>query len=89
MNCKQGDLAIVVGTSAYTDLGSVVTCMRLADESDFGWAKPHPSLGPVWYVGRNFKWTQGDAPCMPDSMLMPINPLNDETVDETDTVKAS
>lgn len=88
MNCKPGDMALVV-KSEHGNIGKVVTCIRLAtpDES-FLFAS---SLHPYWLTDRglvhvrSFSGERAILPFAPDAYLMPINPLNDEqTTRETE-----
>lgn len=96
MNCKQGDMAIVVRSLTGLNYGLVVTCIRLATEAEqqrlIGPYTEEDYL-PVWHIDRPITWTYGsgrtrNAKLIRDFNLMPINPLNDETVDEEHEVKA-
>lgn len=66
-NCKQGDLAIIVGTK-YLD-GKIVTCLRPYSGEDFlVWVTD----GKFWH--KDLGWHSN----MPDFCLRPIKPLTDE-----------
>lgn len=86
MNCKQGDLAVIVYSRAGNE-GKIVTCLKLHPP---GYDLTDKEHGPVWEVDRNdliAVWagtgaiasTNGNA--IPDSFLRPIKP--DETPDES------
>ena len=74
MNCKQGDLAIIVRSTCGNE-GKIVHCLELFPA---GFALIHPDLGPVWRVDRRISsiWSNGsvafDDCHVPDSALRPI-----------------
>lgn len=47
MNCKQGDLAIIVKSRAGNE-GKIVTCLRLATEAELFADNFTTKFGPVW-----------------------------------------
>jgi hypothetical protein len=86
MNCKPGDLAIVIRglTHPSPNLGRVVEVLsRLAD---------HQSLGPVWHCksrhAMKVRTPRGDELAaqfwVPDAWLRPVSglPVHDEQLDE-------
>lgn len=86
MNCKQGDLAMIIGGK--TQGGKVVTCLRLLSRDEH---QVHDDEGPVWAVDRDcsFQTPRGSVwrRYCPDKVLMPINPSpDDETVKESDAL---
>ncbi|WP_374520358.1 hypothetical protein [Hydrogenophaga sp.] len=87
MNCKPGDLAIVV-RSENGNAGKVVTCIRLATKTDLeneGLFCPDD----VWVVDRHLLVTNAfgkngkHVRLCPDSVLRPIRPQADGATDET------
>lgn len=85
MNCKPGDLAIVVKSVSGLNLGHIVRCIRLASESEFRSFRG----GPCWVTDQQFpvKNVATGAirfvPYMPDVCLKPIKPDTDGTADES------
>ncbi|MDE1866978.1 MAG: hypothetical protein KGI08_04615 [Thaumarchaeota archaeon] len=84
MNCKQGDLAIVVKSTAGNE-GKIVTCLKLFNKVP-GRTDSH---GPLWETDtalNNFNGLTGKivgtTRYIPDSFLRPIKGL-DELEDET------
>jgi len=86
MNCKQGDLAIVV-KSLYGNLGKVVRCLEYAGL--VRWHDNGVSLGvlPTWKTDTEFKSnelhpTPDAAYWMPDGQLRPLRGADgtDETL---------
>ena len=83
LNCKQGDLAIVV-YSVCGNEGKIVRCLKLLPA---GHDQSNPKLGPLWEVDVELNRVMaGGAKDLvrlaPDSALRPIRPL-----DELDDVK--
>lgn len=83
MNCKPGDLAIVVRSIGGRNLGVVVTCVRLATSSEVAAARLRTWERPVWRVDRNIHivYNTGDVemhPFVADSRLRPIRDNNGE-----------
>lgn len=82
MNCKQGDLAMVIkGISS----GTICTCERLMSYEEaarYGYSTDLD--GPMWFTDKMFLSTWGDSdPLMFDDYLMPIRDPGPEAVDET------
>lgn len=76
MNCKPGDLAIIV-RSEFGNSGKIVTCLRLASyaevPADMQWRD-----FPVWIVDRNIPGTCSSGPHIWDDYLRPIRPNDGE-----------
>jgi hypothetical protein len=75
MNCKQGDLAIIVrGVGMEKYIGMVVQCIEPVVHPRWGW--------PGWYIGRPLS---DGSNCVADAALKPINPGDepDETLSWT------
>ena len=79
MNCKAGDLALVVKGR---NRGKVVTCLRLlkgGTELEHGVIRDDEA---VWELDRELSWPEGPAAAICDHGLMPIRP---PASDESDT----
>jgi len=82
MNCKPGDLAVVVRSTVGNE-GRIFKCLRLADPSEF----PFVFSGPVWHIDTEVNvliagaYKKRVALCE-DAVLRPIrdNPGADETL---------
>ena len=103
MNCKQGDLAIVVGPLRVFDdatgkelapitdhIGSIVRCVSpmILDDCDAGWVIDRRL--PYAYFRKataGLCWGTGETVALADSILRPIRP-GDES-DESDEVPAT
>lgn len=82
MNCKQGDMAVVVRSSAGNE-GKVVTCVEYLGRIGLVEINGEPhymASGDYWLVDRVLNLSKGDgrlfldhAPYIPDSFLMPIS----------------
>jgi hypothetical protein len=93
MNCQKGDMAIVIRSRTGSLVGQVFTCIRILDQPYPGqnWEEWMLKVGPIWVIDRTVPWFYEDGspwhipnlPWMPDRHLMPINPLNDESVEES------
>ena len=86
MNCKPGDLALVIHSM---DQGKMVQCIELLriPLPEAGATQFAPGLGPVWKVDRPMQWRSHNGPryltCMMlDKFLMPIRPEPDESTIE-------
>jgi hypothetical protein len=95
MNCKQGDLAIIVGPRGAPDIGKMVVCLKLIRPGQ--WMPPEVGYGRVtadmWVTDRPVRWWHNDtahtlllnAWC--DQGLMPIRPdecrVEEEKLEET------
>lgn len=76
MNCKQGDLAIVV--DGLHNLGKIVRCVRLKGGKAF-WNGRTKMYSPLWETDSLLKWVKINNPNdirlgneAPDSCLKPI-----------------
>lgn len=89
MNCKPGDMAIVIrGEIA----GQVLTCLRLANSFEVR-AYHFPEDIAIWKVDRLMSWTDfwnecshQQIPYCVDSALMPIRPLDDEVTERLEEI---
>ena len=79
MNCKQGDLALVIDGGP--NAGMMVTCLewlpagsRRDDLPPFITQHFEESLGPLWRVDRFLTWGATKIRIAPDKYLMPIRP---------------
>jgi hypothetical protein len=86
MNCKQGDLAVVVRAKRKENLGKILRCVRLhtdkwRDADGRQWSDgPHEA--PRWVVDKPVPNTCGvNIFTVPDAVLRPIRPNEGE--DET------
>ena len=85
MNCKKGDLAIVI--SGEPNVGKLVACLCLLQPGAWRDDLPpgvrqqiSPDAGPLWRVDRPIGWGPTGAVALflvPDQVLMPIRPLPD------------
>jgi hypothetical protein len=81
MNCKKGDLAMIIGGVKGTQIGKIVTCLELVPPGTEGVGL---RWGPLWRVDQpiNYSACISNTPSIkyvaPDMTLMPINPLDDE-----------
>lgn len=84
MNCKEGDLAIIVNSVDPEDLGKMVTCVRFVGKATLvhplGFAAPSVR-SDIWEVDREVTWRGRDEripphkfPLVPDAYLKPIRP---------------
>lgn len=76
MNCKPGDLAVVVKSYKNFNLGRLVTCMHIR--------KVNYIHGPEkgWVTSPMLKNVRGEEVPVPDSYLRPILNPGDDAVDE-------
>jgi hypothetical protein len=90
MNCKPGDLAIIIPPGFPENLGKVVHCLKLLESNITPDGVPlDPSSGAVWVIDRPILWkrilpiSQGGGlvtkqSCLAcDDTLMPISPPAD------------
>lgn len=80
MNCKPGDLAVIVKSFAGNE-GKIVRCLRLATESEIKEADFRPM--PIWVIDRPLRTTWGFHRALAaDEFLRPIRPSegDDETL---------
>lgn len=83
MNCRPGDLAVVVRSRAGND-GRIVTCVRLATESELELVLFRPGLGPVWVIEERLRYSIGGyVNLAPDAWLKPLRDPGPDAVDET------
>ena len=84
MNCKQGDLAVIV-RSNLGNAGRIVTCLHLASLeellSTFG-SSMWP-YGSIWRLDTSVRWSGSvsdaiDVPFMVDSVLRPLRDSDGE-----------
>lgn len=75
LNCKQGDLAVVVGGTRGRNVGKVVRCLELLPREAH---MVKDEWGPVWRIDRELEFANclGTAlhKMAPDKCLMPISP---------------
>lgn len=78
MNCKQGDLAIIVKSRAGNE-GKIVTCLRYATKAE---KREHlfvnKQMGPVWVIDRELPNVYGSSHLVYDSTLRPIRDQDGE-----------
>lgn len=92
MNCKPGDLALVVGPDGDPDVGRMVTCLRLyrVGEKYRHDNRPYRAGVNFWVVDRELHWRKDGVlrmlPFCPDAHLMPIRPEGDEDLEETERI---
>jgi len=82
MNCKQGDLAIVVRSDA-GNAGKIVTCIRLLN--GFRHIAPDGSVSnDIWQIDRPLIGWGGEVSCeISDMQLRPLRDPGDDATDET------
>ncbi|MGH2613172.1 MAG: hypothetical protein ACRDFB_09035 [Rhabdochlamydiaceae bacterium] len=96
MNCKMGDLALVIGGHS-DNIGKMVTCIEVINKSEgIELGSKH---GPWWRVDRNLLSMiyRNDVPqyysfdtVVPDKCLMPITPPDDIANDsESDIINTA
>ena len=76
LNCKQGDLAIVIRSHAGNE-GKIVTCVRLTTDVPHGmmWIEP----GPRWEIDRYVMSKNGTLlNSFADNCLRPLPKLDEE-----------
>ena len=103
MNCKQGDLAIVVVSESGLNLGKIVRCVRWVGKCDRNPATGHKWIGPqyldAWEIDPPLitdEWALGvltdetyPLPLFPDSCLRPLRGdlLDEETEREAEIMR--
>lgn len=91
VNCKPGDLAIVMNSKPQY-VGMVVTCERLVSDVELEFLGLATGYGPIWNVDHSFVWATPDGgnptsvPLLPDNMLRPLRGF--DPGEETDAVEA-
>ncbi len=84
MNCKPGDLAIIIASSAGNE-GKIVRCVRLIKAKDY-WYKPSGQRyeDATWEIDRLLPDYAGQlGRTIGDSQLRPIRDPGDDATDET------
>ena len=80
MNCKPGDLALVVSSVVPQNNGKVVQCVRLVNPAAHGYRRDR---GPLWETDTITLSSHGHLdPFMFDCHLMPIRPLPGEPIED-------
>jgi hypothetical protein len=87
MNCKQGDLAVIIKSQGTENLGKILTCVRLATADELREAG-FKSRGQNWWVVDQkialYRRDTGEfikyGPYAPDQNLMPIRRNDGEGV---------
>jgi hypothetical protein len=88
MNCKQGDMAVVIRSIAGNE-GKIVSCLRFVPAGSFIPGTKIKTTGDGWEIDvhiriadRNTRMILGTAPWAIDCALMPIRdiPGEDETL---------
>lgn len=87
MNCKPGDVALVVrccGERNCKNLGKMVRCIQIGGMTITG--RPVWEIEGLleWYVSR-YPLVKDLLPLAPDYCLMPIPPLGDDACSESST----
>lgn len=81
MNCKPGDMAIVISSTAGNE-GKIVQCLRLASRKEIDDCNFEAGEGPVWWITPALVGRFGRLVNMgPDKRLKPIRDQDGE--DET------
>lgn len=89
MNCRPGDLALVVGDTFPENACKVVTCIRLLRHRQHS---VEADYGPIWLVDIPMVFVHDDLgivirePWCPDQALMPINPRDDEALEQLEEI---
>ncbi|WP_186215901.1 hypothetical protein [Burkholderia gladioli] len=86
MNCKPGDLAIIIKTRSGEAIGWIVRVLEIGREiPDLGYAWCIKTSKPVYVESiASGKHSYTDEPLCPDSWLRPISgiPMTDDVTDE-------
>ena len=83
MNCKPGDLAVLIRSRAGNE-GKIVRCVRLATSVEVMRENLSRAFGPIWLLDGPIIHTDGRAkPYAKDAWLRPIRPQPDDAQDET------
>jgi hypothetical protein len=82
MNCKPGDLAMVVRSVANNN-GKIVRCVRI--EGEYSFFGPAPTFTSIaWFVEPAIPAHDGTLThCVPDAKLRPIRDPGDDAQDES------
>lgn len=79
MNCKPGDLAIVVKTAAGQQTGITVRCLHLFTGTFVDGTPAAKARYQWWVIDRELRYPFGFAALCADRCLMPIRPIADVT----------
>jgi len=71
MNCKKGDIAVVVG-GKYGNEGRIVQCLRIATKEDFKFYLTEYISAPAWIVDVALMGSLFATPIAPDKWLRPL-----------------
>jgi hypothetical protein len=77
VNCKQGDLAMIVKTEKGQHSGMVVRCIRPFTGIFADGTPAAKSRYQWWVIDKEIQYSRESAAICPDRCLMPINPLDD------------
>ena len=77
MNCKKGDLAVVV-RSKFGNLGRIVQCLRLATKEDHEAYNVFFDNDPTWILDVPVNCSFSTAPLITDKQLRPLRDSNGE-----------
>lgn len=77
MNCRPGDLAVVVESMAGNE-GRIVTCLRLATAAEVDAANLAPDRAPYWHIDTEILTVWGSARLAADMQLRPIRDQDGE-----------
>jgi len=81
MNCKSGDLALVVKGM---NVGKMVQCIRLFEGDTYRGVTGFERSNPFWLLDREVVWKNTitgelfNVDMLPDSSLLPIRPPDDD-----------
>lgn len=77
MNCKPGDLAVIVESMAGNE-GRIVTCLRLATEAEVDAANLAPHRAPYWHIDTEIPTVWASVRLAADMQLRPIRDQDGE-----------
>lgn len=81
MNCKQGDLAIIVGNGP--NAGKLVTCVQFYPVKTLLRVKGPVDVSNVWFIEPSLPaWNNTLSNYIQDSVLRPIRDPGDDAKDE-------
>lgn len=83
MNCKPGDLALIVRSSS-GNVGKIVVCIKMVGM--YRWLQPDGNsfISPCWLIDRNLRGWDGTTDAfVPDVCLRPLRDPGDDAKDET------
>lgn len=83
MNCRKGDLAIIVRSLTGKSVGKILRCVELSVFN--GTRKPDGTInpGPVWKTDASLKgWDGSNHNFVHDAYLRPIRDPGDDATDE-------